>query len=149
MNIGSRIKTFFSNNLATGNDFGPSPEAKGLMVAGGVFAASTAAGYTIGRQHGINNYGPDQLIDVEKSYFVKTGTETYMGTCYGTTSGGESFTFQCAKVRDVGYNKYYTVKENAREHYTWMGAGIGAAVGAFGGIAAGVATMVLSRDSVY
>lgn len=141
------MSNLINKHGAKGHDFGPSPGVKAAAVGAGVFAVSTAAGYAIGREQG-SHYGPNDTIEVHRSYFVKTGTETYMGTCSGRTSGGESFSFDCPKVRDVGYYQPYTTQENARSYLALRGVGIGAAVGAVGGVLAAIATHALTRDLV-
>lgn len=146
MDLRASMNSFMAKHGAHRSDFVSRPEIKAAAVGAGVFAVSTAAGYGLGRQHGIDNYGPKEIIDVQRSYFVKTGREMYRGRCSAVTSGGEFITFDCPKFRDVGYYQSYTTQENARSHFALKGAGIGAAVGAVGGVLAAVATYVLTRD---
>lgn len=142
----SALGSFSAKHGVRGDDFGVSPEKKAVAVGAGVFGISAAVGYGMGRQHGIDNYTPTETVPVQRSYFVKTGTETYMGTCHGLTPSGESFSFSCPKVRDTGYYEYYTENVNAREHFALKGLGIGAAVGLVGGVLAGLATHAITRD---
>lgn len=146
MNILGRVNSFFKQNGALGSDFTSNAELKSAAVGAGVLALGTAVGYGIGSKYGTDHFTPTQQIPVDRTYFVKTGTEIYNGTCYGHTPNGDSFSFTCPKVRDTGYYQHYTENVNAQTHYALMGLGFGALAGFGGGVVASLGTYALLQS---
>lgn len=145
MNIRTGISNFFKKHTATPKDdftFSSFSEPDTMMtgIVGGVAGAGlgAAVGYQTGKNYGLENYAPGEQLTLTGRSFVKTGTETYMGYCHGWTSGGESVTMPCTKVRDTGYYRTYTYKKDAVEHHAENGMAWGIGLGAVAGIAAGV-----------
>lgn len=142
MNITRSVSRFFDKHIVSDDYIGP--EMKPIALSAGSAAVGAAVGYQLGKVHATRNFSPGETVDVDRTYFVKTGTETYMGTCHGRTSSGETMTFQCAQTRDTGYNITRTEQVDAVDHFAMRGLGIGAAVGLVGGIAASLAVRAVN-----
>jgi hypothetical protein len=94
------------HSLMTAGQYTRSPKA--LPVSLAVGAAGALAG-VLGVGFLLN--GPDVGYTTGRAnYWVKTGEETYNGTCtHQVTRDGhtETHTYSCLKVRDIGYYQWY------------------------------------------
>lgn len=161
MNIGfhkltSGASSFYRSNLkASGSDFQSAPPSPAVTAGVGAVAGAAVGGvlgYRVGSQHQAVDQPTSHQELRYRNVFVKTGTETYNGTCNSTTYNSDGSTsrttYSCLKVRNTGYYRkdpyYKTVTNHTVGHpYTavggaLLGAGLGAAGGAVVGALGGV-----------